>query len=93
MDLQTGIAKRVNPWFLEFRCFHGPRWSPDSNKLAFLGYFSRGDMSLWPWPDTSFDQLYIANSNDMSTRRVTEDLKERNIYGVSWCIKPLALGR
>ena len=84
MDLQSGVRTRVSPWFLERRCFHGPSWSPDSKMLAFLGYYSRGDMSILPWPATISDQLYIADS-DMRVRRVTEDLGERNIYGVSWC--------
>jgi Tol biopolymer transport system component len=89
MDLQSGARKRVNPWFLEYRCFHGPRWSPDSTKLAFLGYFSRGDMNPFPWPSTIFDEVYIADS-DMNVRRVTDDLKQRNA-SVSWCSTPPAL--
>lgn len=89
LDLQSGSTKRVSPWFLERRCFHGPSWSPDSKMLAFLGYYSRGDMSLLPWPATIFDQLYIAD-NDMNVRRVTEDLGESNIYGASWCATSFA---
>jgi Tol biopolymer transport system component len=57
MDLQSGVRKRVSPWFLEYRCFHGPRWSPDSTKLAFLGYSSRGDMNPFPWPIHISDQV------------------------------------
>lgn len=89
MDLKSGVRRRVSPWFLERRCFHGPTWSPDSKRLAFLGTFSRPDMSILPWPATISDQLYIADS-DMSVRRVTEDLGIRNIYGVSWCATSFA---
>jgi Tol biopolymer transport system component len=89
IDLQSGARKRVSPWFLEYRCFHGPRWSPDSTKLAFLGYSSRGDMNPLPWPIHISDHVYIAG-RDMSVRRVTDDLKQRNA-SVSWCSTPLAL--
>ena len=91
LDLRSGGTKRVNPWFLEYRCFHGPTWSPDSKSLAFLGYFSRGDLSLFG-PDTISDQLYLADGSG-TARRLTEDLKERNIYGVSWCPRPLTFER
>jgi Tol biopolymer transport system component len=91
LDLQSGAKKRVRPWSLfgPRVCFHGPSWSPDSKMLAFLGYVSRGDMNPLPWPNDISDQLYIADQN-MTVKRVTEDLNKPNVYGISWCTKPLA---
>lgn len=80
MDIQKGVPRRVNAGFLEYRCFHGPSWSPDSKNLAFLGFYSRGDMSIFPWPDTILDQVYIADNN-FAVRQLTQDLKQSNTYG------------
>lgn len=93
LDLQNGSTKEVaSPSLFGRRCYHGPRWSPDSKTLAFLGYFSPGDMRLLPWPQRITDQLYIADK-DLRVRSVIEDLKTSNAYGVSWCTKPLTFGK
>jgi Tol biopolymer transport system component len=93
LDLQSGSTKRVaSPSFFGRRCFHGPSWSRDSKMLAFLGFYSPGDMSVLPWPERISDQLYIADK-DMRVRSVIEDLKTSNTYGVSWCATPPAFGK
>jgi hypothetical protein len=90
MDIASGVETVATPQFLEYRCFYGPKWSPDSKKLAFLGYFSRGH-SVFPWPNNITSQLYVAELGS-TARRVTNDLKATNGYGVSWCEVPIAIG-
>jgi Tol biopolymer transport system component len=89
LNLQSGFRKIVNRRLLEYRCFHGPQWSPDSKNLAFLGYFSRGDMSLFG-PESIYDQIYLTDTQNMTVRRLTNDLRERN-YRVSWCVQAIRL--
>jgi Tol biopolymer transport system component len=91
MDIESGVSRKVSSSFFEYRCFGAPRWSPGSDLLAFIGRSSRGDMSLLPWPPNIFGELHVADT-DLSVKRVTGDLDEPNMEGVSWCATPMGFG-
>jgi Tol biopolymer transport system component len=85
LDTASWTASEIMPAAFVHRCFHTPKWSRDSRRIAFFGNSSHGDMNPLPWPPTIFDELYMADRDGWKPRRLTADLGETNWPGASWC--------
>jgi Tol biopolymer transport system component len=85
LNTASWTVSEIEPGAFVHRCFHTPKWSRDSRRIAFFGNSTHGDMNPLPWPPTIFDELYVADRDGWEPRRLTADLGETNWPGASWC--------
>jgi len=85
IDSASWTVSEIEPGAFVHRCFHTPKWSRDSERIAFFGNSTHGDMNPLPWPPTILDELYVADRAGWKPKRRTGDLGETNWPGASWC--------